>query len=175
MLKECKLEDAGMLVKMSAVLFFEDFHKTLVVLANPKTIVNDKNAKKEVKEQVIRADQLIKKIKEIESSKSLTDTKRSLKEMIKHGEVMLERNVDERIDYSEKYEKWLQELEPSNDPIEQQGTKESLNSTEERTCPRCGGSLVLRTSRKGEHSGEQFWGCDNYPKCRYHEYMNGND
>ncbi len=111
-------------------------------------------------------------IKEIESTKSLMDTSRSLKEMIKHGEVMLERNVDERKDYSEKYEKWLKELDPSDEPVEQPETKEPLNATDVRACPRCGGSLVLRISKKGEHSGEQFWGCENYPKCRYHEYMN---
>ena len=35
------------------------------------------------------------------------------------------------------------------------------------TCPRCGGSLVLRTAHKGEHAGQQFWGCDNFPTCKY--------
>lgn len=35
------------------------------------------------------------------------------------------------------------------------------------TCPKCGGQLVLRTARKGENAGKQFYGCGNYPKCRY--------
>lgn len=30
-------------------------------------------------------------------------------------------------------------------------------------CPKCGGNMVLRTNRK---TGEKFWGCTNYPKCR---------
>lgn len=34
-------------------------------------------------------------------------------------------------------------------------------------CPRCGGKLVLRTASKGEHKGKTFYGCSNYPKCRY--------
>ena len=34
-------------------------------------------------------------------------------------------------------------------------------------CPRCGGKLVKRISRRGEHAGSKFWGCSNYPKCRY--------
>lgn len=34
-------------------------------------------------------------------------------------------------------------------------------------CPRCGGSLILRVARKGANAGEQFYGCTNYPKCRY--------
>ena len=31
-------------------------------------------------------------------------------------------------------------------------------------CPRCGGDLVLRTSSK---DGTKFWGCSNFPRCRY--------
>ena len=34
-------------------------------------------------------------------------------------------------------------------------------------CPKCGGELVLRTVKKGEKSGSQFYGCSNFPKCRY--------
>jgi restriction system protein len=32
-------------------------------------------------------------------------------------------------------------------------------------CPRCGSSMVLRTAKRGTHSGEQFWGCSTYPAC----------
>ncbi len=35
------------------------------------------------------------------------------------------------------------------------------------TCPLCGGRLILRTASKGTQSGKKFWGCSNYPKCRY--------
>lgn len=34
-------------------------------------------------------------------------------------------------------------------------------------CPRCGGKLVLRTAERGIHTGNQFYGCTNFPKCRY--------
>ncbi|MGA1235738.1 MAG: four helix bundle suffix domain-containing protein [Limisphaerales bacterium] len=33
-------------------------------------------------------------------------------------------------------------------------------------CPDCGGSMVVRTARSGNHAGGQFWGCAGYPKCR---------
>ena len=36
-----------------------------------------------------------------------------------------------------------------------------------KQCPRCGGELVLRTAKKGHNAGNQFYGCSNYPKCRY--------
>ena len=39
--------------------------------------------------------------------------------------------------------------------------------TSNTVCPRCGGKLVLRTARNGPHPGSQFYGCSNYPKCKY--------
>lgn len=41
----------------------------------------------------------------------------------------------------------------------------------ERTCPRCGKKLVLRTSRKGESAGQKFYGCSGFPTCRYTEKL----
>lgn len=35
------------------------------------------------------------------------------------------------------------------------------------TCPLCGGTLVLRTAKKGANVGKQFYGCENYPRCKY--------
>lgn len=34
-------------------------------------------------------------------------------------------------------------------------------------CPRCGKKLVLRTAKKGNTAGNQFYGCSGFPKCRY--------
>ena len=34
-------------------------------------------------------------------------------------------------------------------------------------CPRCGGRLVLRTANRGNNAGSQFYGCSNYPKCKF--------
>lgn len=38
-----------------------------------------------------------------------------------------------------------------------------------KICARCGAELVLRIAKKGEHAGEQFYGCSRFPKCRYKE------
>lgn len=40
--------------------------------------------------------------------------------------------------------------------------KEQQWNVEHGICPRCGGKLVLRKGKYGE-----FWGCSNYPKCRF--------
>ena len=36
-------------------------------------------------------------------------------------------------------------------------------------CPQCGAKLIKRTAKKGKNEGSQFWGCRNFPKCRYTE------
>ncbi len=33
-------------------------------------------------------------------------------------------------------------------------------------CPRCGKPMTLRTARKGERAGSQFWGCSGFPECK---------
>ena len=51
--------------------------------------------------------------------------------------------------------------------------KESAPETNEfyRACPRCGNKLVLRTAKRGEMAGNQFYGCSSYPKCKYIENL----
>lgn len=39
--------------------------------------------------------------------------------------------------------------------------KESIIS-----CPKCGGSMVMREAKNGARKGQQFWGCSHYPSCR---------
>ncbi|MGD0058128.1 MAG: restriction endonuclease [Verrucomicrobiia bacterium] len=41
-----------------------------------------------------------------------------------------------------------------------------LNDTR-KFCPKCERPLVVRTAKKGSNYGTQFWGCSNYPRCRY--------
>jgi hypothetical protein len=33
-------------------------------------------------------------------------------------------------------------------------------------CPKCGVPMVRRTAKRGEHRGQAFFGCPNYPRCR---------
>jgi len=33
-------------------------------------------------------------------------------------------------------------------------------------CPLCKGLMVLRTAKKGNNAGSQFWGCVGYPQCK---------
>jgi hypothetical protein len=42
--------------------------------------------------------------------------------------------------------------------------KDIGNDSVEKKCPRCDGTLILREGKFGK-----FYGCSNYPKCRYTE------
>jgi restriction system protein len=33
-------------------------------------------------------------------------------------------------------------------------------------CPRCNGSMMMRTAKRGASAGGRFWGCKRFPKCR---------
>ncbi len=39
-------------------------------------------------------------------------------------------------------------------------------TSEEPSCPRCGGSMVKRIAKQGSNAGGAFWGCTAFPKCR---------
>lgn len=38
-----------------------------------------------------------------------------------------------------------------------------------KVCPKCSGELVERTAKRGPNAGNTFYGCSNFPKCRYTE------
>jgi hypothetical protein len=81
--------------------YFEDFYKSVVVLANPKTVLNAKFAKKEIKKKVIRADQLVKYINVI--SKVTPYSEEGLLEWA-NSFLILHKEVEK--DYTGKYDKY---------------------------------------------------------------------
>lgn len=105
LMKKIKVDNkSNILTKFIVGKYFEDCYKSVVVLANPKTVLNAKFAKKEVKEKVIRADQLVKYIKEMyEKSKESAVSDERLLEWTQsflnfHKEVVK--------DYTERYEQY---------------------------------------------------------------------
>ncbi len=143
--------------------FYNNYH-SIVVLANPKTVLNDKYAKKEIKEQVIRADQLISYIKKIDAS--VTDYACSDKDMEEMANFFISQHKANPVDYVEKYRKLVEE-ELTSDK-EDTSASDSVNQAMPATplCPMCGAPMILRTAQKGENKGGQFYGCSKYPKCR---------
>lgn len=168
-LKERRSEKHGKIVAALRDHWFNDFFKGLVVLANPKTVVNDRFAKKEVKEQVIRADQLVETIKRM--NRESKEMKSSLKDLKEAGEYYLNQmHIEKPLTYIEKFKQEELEEQPA---AEQSAPSEphKPESPEEKLCPRCGKPLIMREAKRGAHIGEKFWGCTGYPHCRYIEKL----
>lgn len=43
----------------------------------------------------------------------------------------------------------------------------ALINDDRKICPRCQNEMVLRTASVGTHTGQPFWGCSKFPRCRF--------
>lgn len=95
-------EKHGTLDKLFYEKSFDKYNVPLVVMANPKNILNVKFAPKEIKDKIIRSDQLVTYLKkELENTKwEERTTKKMMKEI---GEKYLEKNEPIIVNYEEKY------------------------------------------------------------------------
>ncbi|MBS6564825.1 MAG: topoisomerase DNA-binding C4 zinc finger domain-containing protein, partial [Clostridiales bacterium] len=62
------------------------------------------------------------------------------------------KNIDIEITYGEKSE----EADENNKHI----------------CPKCGATLIVREVKRGKNKGNSFYGCSNFPQCRYIQNLN---
>ncbi len=71
LIKKIKIDSqSNIIMRFMAERGFENFTKSVVVLANPKTVLNARYAKKEIKDKVIRADRLVQYIKNVYDNSS---------------------------------------------------------------------------------------------------------
>ena len=124
-LKEIKKSQRNnRIVKMLLEKSFVERYQSIVVLANPKTILNTRYAKKEIKEKVIRADQLVEYIKRACGNSrfpAFTD-----KEMRESAENLLKLHVANHTCYTRKYEKYLEELQRGESIIDEKDIEETI-------------------------------------------------
>lgn len=120
-----------------------------------------KYAKKEVKNQVIRADQLIAFIKNANAEPESTNL--SEKDMMAFAQYFLKESKENPTDYLAKYKEVL-EIAPEEELEKEINTP--APDPEQMVCPRCGAAMVKRVATKGANAGKEFWGCSNFPKCR---------
>lgn len=152
--------------------FYENY-RSFVVLANPRSVLKDRAAPKEIREQVIKADQLTAVLKRVDAGPN--SDARSAKRMEALAQFFRERHQEETVDYTERYRKLLEGSPQAADSGTESDTEERRDAGPdgaERTegallCPRCGVPLVRRTASRGPYAGTEFYGCSNYPRCRY--------
>ncbi len=113
---------------------------SVVVFANPKTVIRDTEAPSEIKQAIVKHDQLTSYLKGFQTQS--TDMFLSEEEMRKIADILLEKNVEKPMQDAKKYQFKV--------PV----------------CPKCSVPMVKRVAKRGANQGKEFWGCPNYPKCR---------
>ena len=172
LIKQMRGAEKNFLVKGTFEKNFFHNYRSVVVLANPKTVLNARYAKKEVREQVIRADRLAEYIRKVDSERGSISC--SEKEMEALAQYFLKAHKPQAVDYTEKYRKMI-EAESENKPetavkpdIPESQIEENQQKPEAENllCPRCGAPMVKRIAKKGANTGNEFYGCSNFPRCR---------
>jgi len=157
LLRSIKRSQHGAVANALASHLLDNLWKSVVVLANPKTVLNDRYAKKEIKQQIIRADGLIAYIKQLDAEgRKAGNGKASLKDMERSARMWASLHVDRQVDIASRYE-----IGPEPDVM-----ATSMGSEPSKpVCPRCGAPMIRRVARKGARAGKEFWGCSKYPGC----------
>ena len=107
---------------------FSNNFKSLVVLANPKSILKSRYAPKEIKGKVIKADQLIDYIKRHEQSAF-----RNQKDMIELADIFLSYHQDKEIQSIQKENNSV--IEEKNDSLIEQLKNYRLTKAKEKNLP----------------------------------------
>lgn len=117
---------------------FTNSHRVLVVAANNETILNTKYAPKDIKDKVIKADALIRKIQQDldRTDKDLWDTKKGIEEWALG---FLKRSVENNVNYYEFYkEKFIKEkkvIEEDNSDLKNKLIEFRKNRSKELNIP----------------------------------------
>lgn len=167
-------EKGNFLTKALFEKYFDENYRSIVVLANPKTVLYDRYAKKEIRQQVIRADQLAEYIR-----KATADSKaesNSDKEMESLAQFFFGIHKEQKTDYTAKFRNALEAMQNKPQVVNTQPSVKSepkqpsaalaVAPVKQIICPKCGTIMVKRKAAKGPNAGKEFYGCSNYPKCR---------
>ena len=114
-------------MKMLVERYFDENYKSIVVLANPKTYLNYKFAKKEVKDKVIRADQLIDFIKKSNASSDLQSS--NDEDLKRRAESFFNLHRGDKPSFLKKYKSLLEEFNSyKNESIDLNNSVDIINA-----------------------------------------------
>lgn len=126
--KSLRAKRQGTIMKFIYDKTFSNNFKSLVVLANPKSILKSRYAPKEIKDKVIKADQLIDYIKRHEQSAF-----RNQKDMIELVDIFLSYHQDKEIQSIQKENNSV--IEENNDSLIEQLKNYRLTKAKEKNLP----------------------------------------
>ena len=162
LMREIRMSEVSAVRAAAIKHYFDDRNKSVIVLANDKTVLSDRFAKREVKQQIIRADALISFIRDTDAACKSND-KSSRSEQQKSAEKWLAHHVERPVDVSGKYQLVGDAGEAAANTA---GAAVDAVEGDVPACPKCGKPMVKRTAKRGDRAGKPFWGCPDYPHCR---------
>lgn len=121
-----KANKSNIVTRMLFEKYFDDNYKSIVVLANPKTLLNYKYAKKEVRDKVIKVDQLVNFIKETNAKSSLASLDDN--NLKKIAERIISYYRSDKMSYLKKYQSFLDEYEFSQSYVNKGDNKAIVES-----------------------------------------------
>ncbi len=163
LIKQMRNREKNALQRLFFEKYFFDNYRSVVVLANPKTVLNARYAKKEVRDQVIRADQLIDYIRKIDANRK--DVETGEKQMEELAAYFLSVHQTHHVDYMEHYRSIAKDAEKREEAMQSTSSKEA-KTQDQLICPKCGAPMVKRKAKRGDYIGNVFYGCSRYPQCR---------
>lgn len=161
LIKDIRTAEKNILTRTLFEKNFYENYRSIVVLANPKTILYDRYVKKEVREQVIKADQLAQYIRKIDADPKSEATSEKVMEEL--AQFFFSINKQPNIDYTEKF-RTTAAAANITPPVKEE--KAGSDEAAAILCPKCGAVMIKRKAAKGPNNGKEFYGCSNYPKCR---------
>ena len=168
MIKQIRGAERIALLRIAFEKNFYNNYRSVVVLANPKTVLNAKFAKKEVRNQVIRADQLAEYIRKVDAEPDSVSC--SEKDMENLAQSFISVHKQPKVDYTEKFRIPVNKIDSDTskgDPSVDELCGPNVESNPDVIiCPKCGAPMVRRKATKGPNAGSEFYGCSNFPKCR---------
>ncbi len=182
LMKAVAMSESGPAKRLVQRFVLDEYYRSVVVLANERSLLKADDAPPEVRDQVIRADQLVDYIRRLDATRSRKDFVESFKEMEARCGRWLALNSPQGSDLTARYG-MASARAAATSSIEGDGpSREGTvvpSAVEPRpdkgepdavavvpTCPRCGAPMVLRTARYGARKGKKFWGCSTYGKTR---------
>ena len=183
LMKAIMRSDGGAIMRLVRKVILDDRFDSVVVLANERSVMDAGDAPLDVQRQVMRLDQLVRHIRDLDARVSKREIVYTFKEMLGVGERWLSHNAPKATDLGTRYalveppvsrNPFVEAQEPEAPQVAGEevrpdavcGVDEPARMDEVPTCPVCGAPMVLRTARRGKYKGDRFWGCSTYGRTR---------
>lgn len=107
LIKEMRRDTKSFLTRGLFENNFDNNYRSLIVMANTKSIIDYRYAPKDIKDKIVRADGLVRKIKEICSDNNISDM--SDKQMKELADFFMAHHTVNKKDYTAKYQNMINE------------------------------------------------------------------